>query len=388
MDDVAFDRFRRLNRAFTPHAPITTRALFRGRIEQLFAASDALSRPGQHVVLYGERGVGKTSLAVVLEAFQTDTDDFIGVARINCTSSDDFGTMWRKAAREIGFEEKWVDDAYINPDPDDIRRMMQSLDHRTLVIFDEFDRLTNDDAMTLMADTLKGLSDHVVSSKVVIVGVADSVTGLIGEHESVRRAVEQVHMPRMTRPEVDEIVTAGLVEADMTIDGGALELVGRLAEGLPHYAHLLALKAGHTAIGRNSANVTTADVLAAVRSSVDSHSLIAEYQTAIQSSRTEALFRQVLTACALADKDRLGYFTAASVRAPLSRLMGKPYDIPAYAAHLDAFAQADRGSVLIKEGIKKRFRFRFRDPLIQPFVLFVAIQDGLISEEYLTEHFT
>lgn len=48
---------------FTPGSPVNERDLFSGRIEQIQSVLDAVTQRGYHAVLYGERGVGKTSLA-------------------------------------------------------------------------------------------------------------------------------------------------------------------------------------------------------------------------------------------------------------------------------------------------------------------------------------
>ena len=45
---------------FTPGAPISERALFSGRLNQIRKVLDTISQTGYHAVLYGERGVGKT----------------------------------------------------------------------------------------------------------------------------------------------------------------------------------------------------------------------------------------------------------------------------------------------------------------------------------------
>ena len=53
-------------------------------------------------MIYGERGVGKTSLAVVVAELLRGSG--ILVARATCDSSDDFSTVWRKALSEISVE--------------------------------------------------------------------------------------------------------------------------------------------------------------------------------------------------------------------------------------------------------------------------------------------
>jgi len=49
--------------------------------------------------------------------------------------------------------------------------------------------------------------------------------------------------------------------------------------------------------------------------------------------------------------------------------MGKPYDIPAFAQHLNDLSESGRGPVLQKKGSTRRFRYRFINPLLQPYVI-------------------
>ena len=74
--------------------------------------------------------------------------------------------------------------------------------------------------------------------------------------------------------------------------------------------------------------------------------------------------------------DELGYFAAADVRDSIQRITGRNYGIPAFARHLNEFCNEKRGKILQKFGTPRRHRFRFRNPLMQPF----AIMNGLNSE--------
>jgi transcriptional regulator with AAA-type ATPase domain len=61
---------RALNIAFSPHTPINKAQFFKGRTEQIRAVTDTIRTPGLHAAIYGERGVGKTSLA---KSFRTSS---------------------------------------------------------------------------------------------------------------------------------------------------------------------------------------------------------------------------------------------------------------------------------------------------------------------------
>ena len=89
----------------------------------------------------------------------------------------------------------------------------------------------------------------------------------------------------------------------------------------------------------------------------------------------------MLLSCALAPIDDLGYFAAADVREPLRKITGKKYDIPSFAQHLNEFSDRKRGRILRKIGERRLYRYRFSDPLMQPFVIMQGVVDDMIHEE-------
>ena len=112
--------------------------------------------------------------------------------------------------------------------------------------------------------------------------------------------------------------------------------------------------------------------------------ILSLYHRATVSAREDNLYRQVLTACALPPMDELGHFAAADVRLPMITVMRRPLDIPAFSRHLNAFSES-RGPVRRKTDTRRRFRFRFIDPLLQPFAVLHAISTGLITDDMVRE---
>jgi Cdc6-like AAA superfamily ATPase len=375
-----------LAKVFTPAAPVSTREAFSGRYEQITAVIESVAEPGRHVVLFGERGVGKTSLANILSELYKWDDGRVFARRITCNADDTFKTIWRRVFSELGIEEpeEWKSE---QPNPDHIRKLLQNLVPPTVIVLDEYDRVDDDESLSRMADTIKALADHAVGTKLVIVGVSDSIELLIGEHESIKRNLREVQMPRMTNLELMQVVARGFASVDMDIEDDALIRISRISEGLPSYAHLVALKAGGKAIDDDRTIVTLAHVSAATETVLESHMNRMTYLRAIQSSRSGNLYAQVLVACALAKKDELGYFAAKDVRDPLSRIMGKSYDIPAFAKHLNAFMDPERGAVLQRRGPERSYRYRFADPIMQPYALLSGIAASLIPSDYVDELF-
>jgi DNA transposition AAA+ family ATPase len=395
------DRMRLVAEAFRPAAPIDRRNLFSGRTRQIGELFAVVAQPGQHAVVYGERGVGKTSLATV--AADTLRSTNVLTTRATCDTSDDFSSVWRKGLDEIvlrtatpavGFApstREAVESAaglLKSPDvrPHDVRKALGAVgQQREIVVFvDEFDRLQDPAARTLFADTIKMLSDQLVRATVVLVGVADDVNELIREHGSVERALVQVHMPRMSRAELTEIVTKGMATAQMTIGKTAADRVALLSQGLPHYTHLLSQLAAQAALDANRTDVTVRDVEFPIERAIEKaqHTIMDAYARATETTR-RSLLPRVLVACALAACDEFGFFGTADVRQPLSKILGRPCETQAFAGHLEELSSPSRGPVLQKRGEPRRFRYRFVNPLLQPYVVMRAVSDGVVRQRDL-----
>ena len=92
---------------FTPAIPISEDDLFAGRADQVDKAIDAINQRGQHAVVYGERGVGKTSLANVLSSRLVSHSGAQAIApRVNCDATDNFSSLWHKVLAKVVFDRE------------------------------------------------------------------------------------------------------------------------------------------------------------------------------------------------------------------------------------------------------------------------------------------
>ena len=407
MADPKFDELAlTAGTVFTPTVPVSQQSLFAGRMEEIRRVVDVINQRGRHAVIYGERGVGKTSLANIIATKITSSRETVA-PRVNCDSTDTFTTLWKKVFSEVdllkkkrqapGFQltifEETVSAASVvgdNVTPDQVRRLLTLLGEEKLIIlvFDEFDRIQDVDTRRAMADTIKALCDHDVEGTIIIVGVGDSVDDIIAVHRAIERALDQIQMPRMKRTEVFELLRKGALRLGMTITQQAQLRMALLSQGLPHYAHLLALHAIRTALDAHTMTVEVDHVKTAVNKAVagSQRSLLSDLQTATTSpQKGKHLYGEVLLACAMARTDEFGFFYAADVRDPLSIIMHKRFDIPSFAKHLNDFCQSTKGPVLQKLGAKHKFRYRFINPLLQPLVIMKGIVDKRVSEQTLDE---
>jgi len=398
MDETDFlDRVRLVAEAFRPAAPIDRRELFAGRAEQIAELFSIVSQPGQHAIVYGERGVGKTSLGLVAAELLGAAD--VLCAWATCDASDDFSSVWRKALGEIGLTTarqalgfgEHVDQtteplskllaSEVTPHAVQGALKQASRQRPVAIVFDEFDRFQDADGRVLFADTIKALSDRVVSSTLVLIGVADSVGELIREHRSVERALVQIQMPRMSASELAEIATNGVTAARMTITRAAVARITALSQGLPHYTHLLTQLAAQAALAERRADIGVRDVDAAVTRAIDraQQSIVEAYREAV-TGRPGTIYPQVLLACALAEEDEFGFFVSSDVREPLSKILHKPSRTSAFARHLEELSSESRGAVLQRSsgGGGGAARYRFVNPLLQPYVAMRGISEGVV----------
>lgn len=234
----------------------------------------------------------------------------------------------------------------------------------------------------LMANTVKALSDEGTNVTIVVVGVANNVNDLITGHESIERCTEEVLMPRMTTSELQELIGKRLGQVGMTIQGGAKWKIINLSKGLPQYVHGLGRQAAFEAIKHQRVNITEADSNVAIENLLagSDQTFKETYEVATRSNQPGNLFRHVLTACALARSDESGYFAPVWVREPLSAIVGRSIHIANFQSHLKEFTEARRKSILERVGEERAYRFRFRHPAMQPYVIMRGIREGIVDE--------
>lgn len=86
---------------FTPGTPINEADLFAGRQDTVRQLQDTVLEPGRHAIIFGERGVGKTSIANVFHRSLNTETRRLHVIRINADAADTFDSLWRKVFRRL-----------------------------------------------------------------------------------------------------------------------------------------------------------------------------------------------------------------------------------------------------------------------------------------------
>ena len=262
------------NDVFTPTRPRAGRKSLVGRQAELARILDAILDETAHVVLYSERGRGKTSLSnLTIESLRRRGAI---VARCACEAESTFDTMVRALVRDLppsllSIElpgdgegcEAMLPDRSLRPA--DIAAIPQNLNCPFVVfVVDEFDRVTDLETRTRLADTIKLLSDRGVKLYFMVVGVSDTLEQIIGQHPSIQRNIVPIHLPLLRDDEIAGMLTKGGQQAGISFTDAAVRLVVNVARGMPYMAQLLGLRITQAALRRGDEQVQDVDLIAAV----------------------------------------------------------------------------------------------------------------------------
>ena len=304
--------------AFTPTRPKPGRRQLVGREHELQRILQALVDEKAHVVLYSERGRGKTSLSnLAIEALRRTGAT---VARHTCEAGSDFDSVIRGLARDLpyslliapasgGSGEGCEAALPAGPlRPRDVVALPGHLSCRNLVfVVDEFDRIEDPDTRTRLADTIKQVSDRGLGLSFMIVGVSESLDQILGQHPSIQRNVVAIHLPLLTDSDIASMLAKGGRESGLAFSSSAIVQVTVIARGMPYMAQLLGLRIAQAAFTRGDGAVLEEDVHAAIERLIeDARSNVVALHATLTDSGRDLEMAQALRRVATADQDLWG----------------------------------------------------------------------------------
>lgn len=367
---------------FTPHQPISEIDLLFGRQPEVQKLVETLNTPGQHVLLYGERGVGKSSLAnVVATLLRVAVDVDIYVKR--CDQSDTFESILMQPLAAVGAD---LTLASVNQEVDkkfglDLKVVQGErgksvvasyVAHRTLspstvaaaladlnglLVVDEADAILGIEDRHKLAELIKLLSDSRSKFKVMVVGIARTGDELTATHPSVQRCLRETKLDRMSESELREILVTGGDKADLTFSGKVINTIVRLSAGYPHFTHLMALKCAETAVAEDRKNIDElhlADGLAVAVKDAEG-TLKRQFDDATRSYGT-AMYTHIITAAASISGEE---FNAAAVREAIEQRTGSPISQGSLNNYLQRLVSGDGSTILQRQA---KGVYRFSDP--------------------------
>ena len=121
-DEAMAKRFE-ANQLFTPSAPIAVAEMFAGRQAQAGKIVDAIGERGRHIILFGERGVGKSSMAQIIRFFIPATPRQVRHIRVQAFPSENFSTLAKRIFSEIHFDADYGEGSAAIPSANFTRTM-------------------------------------------------------------------------------------------------------------------------------------------------------------------------------------------------------------------------------------------------------------------------
>ena len=387
-NQLSFERLFKISEIYTPAYPIEIQDLFSGRIEQISKAVTLLPQKGYHIIVYGDRGVGKTSFANILRVIIEHSK--IQVSKTSCNSEHTFDGLWRnvfsqfkltyeEAKVRIGFgseiektETNVLFSNLIGEGEMEVTKIMELLNYlgECVIILDEFDRLNSSKFnKKLFTDTIKAISDSIPNITIIIVGVSEDVSGLITEHESIERNLAQVYLPTMSPEEIKGIIIKGEGPLNVKYEEGVISKIIELSSGFPHFTHSLCYHACYFAISQNESVINDVFLKIAIKQTIDNaqESLRNAFRIATMATK-QNIFSEVLFAASIVDTDEYGYFQANDLELILTKILGKDTKVNNFVFHLGKFCIPERGEILKIVGSKNRQRYKFRNPLMKAFI--------------------
>ncbi len=380
----------RLREAFTPTRPKQNPAVFSGRFRQMQRIIAAIEEERAHVMIYGERGSGKTSLANVL-AGKAQEAGYL-VARFACNSELSFEDIFRGFLRLL--PASLVADTLVSgtrtleemlpPGHCGITELIgvfERIAHKhVILIIDEYDRVTTEETQAKLAELIKNMSDAGAPVTLLIIGVAENVTQLLGKHPSLQRTIVTIPMPLMPARELDGILATGEEKSGLHFDPAVRRQIIEFAQGLPYHAQLLGLLAARSATRRQSGTVERSDLrYAAERAAEEAEVRLKQAYDLAVGPHENASFRDVLFYAARCRTDEFGSFTAADVAAAAHELGQEGLTMLALQYPLKKLTEPSRGAVLRRIITANGLRYQFSSQSIRFHALLrQAAQRGLV----------
>jgi hypothetical protein len=369
-----------LREIFTPTRPKQSATLFSGRGEQLRRIISGVEDQHAHILIYGERGSGKTSLANVV-ADKAEAAGYL-VLRFVCSAEVSFDDILSSFLHRLpaGLVARGISaNSAKEPEPSDARswalqELLQIFDNfapkHLILIIDEYERVTSEATKARLAELIKNLSDAAAPVTLLIIGIAENTTELLGKHPSLQRALMALPLPLMTRGEVDGIITVGEEKSGLRFDPGVRHSIIDLAQGLPYHAQLLCYFAARSAVWRHSSLVERKDLRYAVQRAADeAHSEIKlAYDLAIRCNGNTS-FRDALFLAARCPTDEFGTFRASDAAAAALDGGMAPVSLLSLQRAFKKLSGPDRGAVLRYVPSSAGVRYRFASQMLRHHVL-------------------
>lgn len=381
---------------FTPHSPINQADHFFGRESEAERFVSVVNTPGLHVLVYGDRGVGKTSLAIttckVLLHKILNGGAYI---EKRCASQDGFETIVKKAfdslnidysvkeysssnnsggraGLKIPFAEAGIESKNEKKSTHISNFQLNSpswvcdkiKDKAGIFLIDEVDALLNGDDRKKIAELVKLLSDVKSNFKIVIVGIASTGSELIDGHPSVQRCLKEVQLKRMSDEDIRKIIVNGFNKAKMIPTDFVVDQIVDISAGLPYFTHLICLKCAEISVINSNKHIDDGVLRSALMEAVkDAENVLRDaHHECIKSFSKQGDYKILLFG---ASHCKGVEFSSRNVKDQIVEKLGVSLETSLISRKLNNIVSNKDHSILLKCG---RGFYKFVDPRMPSYV--------------------
>lgn len=391
-------RKSKVREIFTPHTPVNEIEHLFGRENDVKRMVSLINSPGQHILIYGDRGVGKTSLAKATCSLILNKISKASLLTKSCDSGDNFSSLFLEPLKLTGHDvyiqsstkaSKQGGDAGLNlgvikagiqseheltttftntsnlHSPSWLAQQLKDLD--CIYLIDEVDTLVNDEDKHKLAELIKALSDLNSCFKIILVGIAKTASELTAGHRSIQRCLKEIHLERMPDNDIKKIVINGMnrIKSKRIPNDEVINKIVDISSGFPYFTHLICLKCAEIAISRNLSHIEL-NILneALLEVAKDSESTLSNIlNEMLRNTNTPQEYKLILLAASYCQRKD---FRNSELSNKLNELFGITINSRTLSARLARLSGSyDNNTILLRTA---KGCFTFSDPRMSSFI--------------------
>ena len=408
------------NDVFTPgQLPIHPTNIYanRGESEALFRKT--LNR-GMVPIVFGEYGVGKTSMARYILKSKDEQDLLVNIESV---ADQDLNAVFSRCLEKLGFTVRtkrthgssttdsleqsnqagvssggWInaliatkktkatgsthqdEEQFVVTSPTDSKIIEVCEEAGVALLLDEVHRANTDFAIDL-AKFIKSYGNaNCKNFRLILLGTASDASKLVSSDPGIDRLIQEVPLTSMTVSESQYVVSTGMKSLAIQIDQKIVDRLVRTCVGSPSILQYLCLEVAEAAFERSPRIIVSADVQRAIDSFVETkmNRLNKSYISAIESTGDIRYRKQILRAMAECDDE---YVTMEMIKERVSKYIGKDVPSTSLSGPLRDLKDVRYGPVLSDverpEGVDRLNNYTtFKDPALKAFVRLQVLRES------------
>lgn len=377
----------KLNReVFTPTRPKQSAREFIGRTKCVERIVQAIEEERAHVVLFGHKSVGKTSVLNIVNDSACQAGYL--VARVMCTADLTFETFMHAIFEDLSAHlakapagsvlekqlgvERLSDliDGDISEVSTALRVFSRISGHQVIVLLDDFHRVRDERIKTKIREFMGALSDKGAWVSLVLAGRGDIATTFDFLQGDAPSGTVIFELGLMSAEEIAEIVVKGGSRLGIRFDEEVADAIVQLSQGLPVVVQWLGLLTARRAL-RNYADSVTMDDLVEVSDEVSSkvsQKLSGELDR-LQSTGRNAWAGDLLFLAARTPIREDGVFSTTDMSHESRRAVGRSFSELNLHRVMAQFCNGGDDPILEKIATADGVRYRFSNPMMRAVIM-------------------